>query len=290
MKTWVLFDISASAHRAKHSTGDLSFEGVSTGVAFGVLRDLQLVQERFDPYRVVLAFDAPGRRLRKEILPTYKSSRENKKTVVDRELDAIFYPQLDRLRDDLLPRLGYRNCVSVAGYEADDIIAQYAQKLPAGDDAVIVSSDQDLWQCLDSNVVCFNLGLNKITTSKSFYAEWGIDPCQWAHVKALAGCSTDDVPGIPGIGEKSAAGWFSGTLKVGSKKWDLINSCLSMLNQNLPLVKLPFAGLVLPEVKEDELTEGKRTEILEELGIRRRRKGGPPKAAAGEVSGVNRLF
>lgn len=268
MALWLLCDGNYLSHRAKHSTGDFSFEGLATGVAFGVIRDLDSLMERFQPDLVVLAFDSRGVRLRQQLLPTYKSGRKKRKTEEDLERDAIFYPQVDRLQDVLLPQLGYRNIIEVAGYEADDVIAGYSQLLPDGDEAVIVSADKDLYQCLDSNVDFYNPSSDKILTQVEFKATWGINPVQWADVKAWAGCDTDDVPGIEGIGEKTAASYLAGTLKAGKKR-TAIESNPDVWARNLPLVKLPFSGLRLPKVVADELSEQGRAEVLDVLGIKK---------------------
>lgn len=277
MNTWLLVDINYLAHRAKHSTGDMSHEGISTGVAFGVLRDLKDLAERFNPYRMVLALDYRGRKIRQDMLPSYKSSREAKKTEEDRERDVIFRQEVTRLWEDLLPRVGYRNLVEREGYEADDVLAGYAAKIPKGHDAIIVTGDEDLWQCLSPVVMWYSPGTGRLLDSQTFYQEWGVDPIQWAHVKALAGCKTDDVPGIPGIGEKSAAGWFNGKLKAGSKKWELISENIGIIQQNLSLVKLPLPGLRLPAPVPDSLSDDGWQSVLVELGIMKLRQSKNPK-------------
>lgn len=275
MKTVLLIDISPLAHKAKHTTGDLSHEGMLTGIAFGVLRDIEAASERFQSDRVVLAFDSRSEKFRNQILPSYKSSRALKKTDEDRERDSVFYPQLDRLRDQILPDLGYRNIVEADGFEADDIIAAYAQNTPDSHEAIIVSSDHDLYQCLRDNVLYFNPGTGRVVTKQSFFENWGINPEQWATVKALAGCTTDDVDGIAGIGEKSAACYLAGTLKQGGKKWTAICDNLWIIDKNLPLVKLPLPGytLTLPKICPDELSVERRLAVMEQLGFRSRIPG-----------------
>lgn len=272
MRTWLLVDAQYLCHRARYVVGHLSHRNVATGVAFGVIRDVENQIEFHGADRVVFAFDHPGPSLRKQILPTYKSSRRKDLTDEEKADLVVFYEQLNRLKTSLLPSIGYRNIVEVEGYEADDIIAQISRDLPVGDDAVIVSADKDLYQCVCSNVRFHNPTSKETVTPESFFKRWYIPPEQWSHVKALSGCSGDDVLGIRGIGEKSAAGWFSGSLAKG-KKWDLINDNIDVLARNLPLVKLPFPGLVLPELVDDELTESKKIAVQTELGIRVRRGG-----------------
>lgn len=266
----LLVDGNYLAWRAYHSTGMLRHNDIETGVAFGLLREVEAQIEFHGAQRVVLAFDHPSKGLRKGILPTYKSSRKsNRKDLDEEELEklAIFYEQVRRLKQELLPMVGYRNIVEVPGYEADDIIAGYAQKVDGTDEAVIISADGDLFQCLTPKVWFHNPTSKKTTTISSFVDKWGVLPEQWASVKAMAGCKTDDIPGIKGIGDKTAAQWFSGKLKEG-KKFKAILDNLDVYNNNLPLVRLPFPGLVLPDLVDDEITEASKLAVQVELGIR----------------------
>jgi 5'-3' exonuclease len=85
-------------------------------------------------------------------------------------------------------------------------------------------------------------------------------------VKSIAGCDTDDVKGVKGIGEKTAAKFLLGKLTKG-KKLDAINANLDLFKINSPLVKLPFPGTPSHELQNDECTEAKRREVYASLGI-----------------------
>lgn len=274
LNVWVLVDTTYLCHRARHTTGGdggLEYDGRPTGIAFGVLRTINDLMDTYSPHRMVLAFDHQDKGLREQILPTYKSSRASRKQELTEEERAerqSFYEQVNRLQNDILPKMGYNNVLSVSGYEADDIIAALAEKVPNADKGVIVSGDKDLYQCLQPHI-CMYHPITKVTvTSASFRKEYGIDPVQWAGVKALAGCSTDDVVGIRGVGDKTAARWFSGDLKVDSKKYKAISENLDVHNRNLPIVKLPFPGLKLPKIVADNVTEASKAAVERELGIR----------------------
>lgn len=262
----LLLDVNYLSWRAAHTTGSLTHDGLGTGVAFGVLRDIESQTQIHSATKLVLAFDSRVSK-RKEICPGYKGTRNEGLSEEELKAKELVYAQIERLRTQLLPLSGYRNVVTVEGYEADDVIAKYVQDISSKDKAIIVSADQDLWQCVGKNVSCFNPTKREFVTGDSFRAQFGIDPLQWAHVKALAGCGTDEVEGIKGIGEASAAGWFSGKLKSG-KKYDLISENLHFIEKNLPLVKLPFPGIEVPELVEDEVTEQSKLEVQVLLGIR----------------------
>lgn len=285
---WLLVDATYLARRAWHTTGQLSHAGRGTGVAFGFLREMEKQTGLHLPDRIVLAFDSPGPGLREGVFPDYKINRRRRRkeladdpVTADQERD--YYSQLNRLEQEILPAMGYRNIVSAAGYEADDIIAQAARDLDPNDWAVIVTSDEDMWQCLKCNVCWHNPMSGRTVTAVSFSEEWGINPDVWASVKAVAGCDTDDVPGIKGIGNKTAAKWFAGTLKPGLVSCHKISTGIETYTRNLPLVRLPFPGLVLPEFMPDDLTSQRHAAVFRELGFKqgRGRKREPEKVVDG---------
>lgn len=269
-REWLLVDTSNLAYRAFFTTGGLSYDGEPTGVSFGVLRELDALIDLHQPETVIFAFDSRGPGRRAEIDPNYKANRTNL-TDEERQQRATIHEEVDRLKSSILPSMGFKNIWGARGYEADDIIAQTAQRLPDDVRATIVSGDEDLWQCLSGRVRQYHPRQKQMVTAKTFRLQWGIDPIMWANVKALAGCKTDNVDGVDGVGEKTAAKWFAGTLKKESKAYTKISENLDIHNRNIPLVKLPLTGLELPPVRADECTEAKRMNVLMELGIRPRR-------------------
>lgn len=266
---WLLVDTNYIARRALYTTGGLQYGGVSTGVSFGVLRDIEGQIEYHGANRTILAFDSRNS-LRKKICPKYKANRDDK-TEEQKEQDLEFYVELRRLKEELLPIVGYRNIIEVDGYEADDIIAQVALVLPSSVDAVIISADHDLLQCISDHVRFHNPSTKKTVNLRSFFDEWGLLPEDWPMVKAIAGCGTDNVEGIRGVGEKTAAQFIAGKLKKG-KKYDSITCGYDVVARNLPLVGLPLGGLELPPILPDVLTEAGKIEAQQLLGIRAKRR------------------
>lgn len=256
------------AHRALHTTGGLSHEGQPTGVSFGLLRDLERLRELYAADRTVLAFDAPGS-LREKIYPGYKLARRSREfTPEETKIREDFYVELDRLKNSLLSEAGFRNVFFSQGYEADDVIAHVCQNLPPETDAVIVSTDKDLWQCLNERVVVYNPLTKKVITAESFQEKWGISPALWVNVKALAGCDSDSIEGIRGVGDLTAARYCAGTLKPESAVVAKIRAGREIYERNLPLVRLPYPGLELPPVMVDEVTLGRLSAVRARLGIR----------------------
>lgn len=272
MKTWLLIDSLYLAYKSHYSTGGLSFEGTATGVAFGFLRDIETQTNLHGATNFVFAFDYGGPGLRAEIDPKYKYSRYNKDlTDEELEIQKSFRGQVKRLRLEILPDMGYKNIFNIRGFEADDIIAQIANDLPISDEAIIITADEDLWQCLASNVRWHNPRSGDTITYRSFIRKWDIHPSMWSSVKAIAGCTTDDVKGIEGIGNKTAAKWYANKLNSKSKKYKAINDNIEVHNKNIDLVRLPFPGLELPNLREDEVTEQKKTAVEVKLGIKPKR-------------------
>lgn len=239
---------------------------------FGMLREIDALVDLYGASRCVMAFDSGGAGHRHAILPSYKGNRHKDETPEQEAAREDLYIQLTKLRSRIFPELGYRNVFKVKGFEADDIIAQCVQQLGADDEFVIATGDEDLWQCLEPRVSWYSPASRKVVTSAGFREEWGLDPSQWADVKALAGCGSDNVPGIAGIGPKKAAQWYRGELKQDSKTYKTILDNLGVYNTNIKLVRLPFPGLELPELVDDEVTESKKIKVQTELGIRPSRR------------------
>jgi DNA polymerase-1 len=273
MSVTLFIDGNFLGHRARHTTGGLQYEGMPTGVLFAFVRDLAMMTDLHQATRVVIAFDTAGS-LRKKANTHYKSSRVY--TEEQEEEMHRFFEEMKRLRKEILPELGYRNIWRERGYEADDLIAAGCAALEPPNEGVIVTADNDLWQCVRPNVRWWNPITKRTVTYESFLQEWGIEPWQWAIVKAIAGCKGDDVVGVSGVGEKTAAQWVRRDLNPDSVKYKAIESARELARSNMKLVRLPFEGLEVPSILEDEVTESKRRRVMEMLGIRPTRRSLPP--------------
>ena len=266
MNMWLIIDGNFLAYRAFYTVGHLTHMDESTGMAYGFLREVNLLKDRFDTDRVFFCFDYGGPGKRRELSDVYKN-KQKEYTEEETETHKNFRSQLKRFRTKILPALGYRNVFVQRGYEADDIIGALMDRFDP-EHTVIVSADKDLWQLMRENVCCYDPREKKITTAKSFYKEWGIPPEMWPHVLALAGCDTDNVIGVKGVGLKTAAKFFQGKLKLESQTYKRIKSDLKIHNDNLPLVRLPFPGTSTPRLREDELTKEKWDAVMDELGFK----------------------
>ena len=264
-QTWLVLDAHCLRHRAWHTTGQLA-----SGALYGFFRDIRDLRDLFDADKIVFAFDH-GYAYRLELLPTYKQSRREPKVPPTEEEIAArqeLSRQIGLLRDKYLPALGYRNVLHQRGYEADDMIAAACIHRPSLTDIVIVSSDGDLFQLLDESVSIYNPHQKKLLTQRWFVGKWGLDPVMWASVKAMAGCSSDDIPGIDGIGETYASRYFAGKLNKESKAHAKIQAGLDVYNRNIQLTRLPAPGVEVPQWREDDATERRWGEVTEQLGFK----------------------
>ncbi len=264
MNTWLVLDANYLCYRILYTMG----KDLVQGVVFGFLQDIVHLRDLHNTSRFVFCFDSKFSK-RLEEYPNYKRTR--RECLLDEECRRTredMRDQIQELRRELLPRLGFQNVLCQKGYEADDLIASVCQRSLADDGAIIVSSDHDLLQLLAGNIRLWNPHKGKTTTLQSFWKQWGIEPAQWPHVKAIAGCYTDDIEGVKGIGEITAARWVVGKLKGGSKANEKILAGMDIFKRNLPLVKLPYEGTNSFVLREDDVTHKKWNDIAEDLGMR----------------------
>lgn len=268
---WLVLDCSYLCHRAFHTTGDLSFNDIKTGVIFGFLREVSTLCGYHDTNNIVFCFDSKESR-RRDIYPPYKQVRRERYEKMD-ETEAAIWREMKRqvkyLRTNYLPDIGFKNIFVQKGLEADDLIAKFVThtiREPAS--AIIIASDHDLYQLLAPNVSMWNPNKKKLYTYHDFLIEFNIEPSQWADVKAYAGCSGDGVEGIAGVGEKTAIRYLLNELKPTSAAYKKIAGGRAIYERNLPLVKLPFDGTEDIIVHDDQVTQDKWRQTCEGLGMR----------------------
>ena len=188
----LLVDGNNMSYRALYAVS-LSHNRKDTSILFGVIKMLSSIVKLKGPTSVLVAFDSGSCIFRKRLLPQYKENRtENEKI----DWDAA-YEQMDELCNVTLPMHGIMT-VSQHGCEADDLMAQAARI--AQDDVVIVSTDADLLQCVTETVHVYNpYKLMTFTLENVPY-----EPADQILFKVLAGDSSDNIPGVPSIGPRTA--------------------------------------------------------------------------------------
>lgn len=189
-----LIDVSGYIFRAYHALPPMTApDGTPVNAVVGFCNMLFKLQQAMPPGRVIAVFDKARKTFRSEIYPSYKAHRPPAPN------DLI--PQFDLVRE-AVDAFGMAR-VEQEGFEADDILASYAASKYG--DVVIVSSDKDLYQLLDTGVRLYDPMKNKPIEAADVFEKFGVAADRVADVQALMGDSTDNVPGVPGIGAKTAA-------------------------------------------------------------------------------------
>jgi DNA polymerase I len=192
-----LVDGSGYIFRAFHALPPLSrADGVQVNAVLGFTNMLLKLLEDTDADHIAVIFDAGRTSFRNEIYAEYKANRP--------EAPPELIPQFPLVRE--ATRAANVACVEMQGFEADDIIATYADHaVKAGAEVTIVSSDKDLMQLVNDKVRMFDPIKNKPISFPEVQEKFGVTPDKVVDIQALAGDSTDNVPGVPGIGVKTAA-------------------------------------------------------------------------------------
>lgn len=240
----IIVDSNGLAYRALYSMGGLSHQNSSTGVIFGFLSELRNLAEKFNTNQFVFCWDSL-QNYRKLVDPEYKN-RAQDMSPEDRHAIRQAHEQFNTLREEILPTMGFRNIFMQTGYESDDIMAWLTYRLP--DHYIVATGDDDMLQILNAgdnmqSVKIYNLSKKKIITEEDFTKMYGIKPIQWSAVKAIGGCVSDNVKGIPGVGPESAIKYLNDVLKDGAIKNKITSEVGKIIAANcLELVHLPFMG------------------------------------------------
>lgn len=276
-KIWLILDMSNMAWRAfytfKGLTARMDKEN-ATGVVFGILRDIRALMDTHATTRIAFCFDE-GESLRKKIYPEYKKERHSKELTEQEKKEFIrFKNQLQLLKTTHLKRLGFKNVFFAEGFEGDDVVASVVSNLDKNDEGIIVSTDKDFYQLLQKDkVFIWNPVQKQMLTSESVKEESGIEAKEWIQVKALSGCKSDGIKGIPGIGEKTAIKYVKGEIPAGSRVGLMISENYSTFQRNIRLVRLPLhdkeTKIKTPKFicQEDQMSLKEWRDLTAELGM-----------------------
>lgn len=268
----LLIDGSAVCYMMKHALPSLSSKELPTSVIYGFLSQLVYYQKVYAADRIVFAFDSRNSK-RTEIFPAYKAKRKakNKKEYDDapdeeKQRLSIIRDQFKLLEEYVLPQLGFANMFSQDGYEGDDIIASVC-KSNKQHRIVIIANDADLFQLITSNHTMWHIKNREMITEEKVCQKYYIHPNRFAEMKSLAGCSGDEVPGIPGVGETKAIQYLCGDLKKSSVIYKKIMNSDKIIEFTKKLVVLPFEGVNTFSISKDNCTVDKFKSIFKEYGF-----------------------
>ncbi|MCF8039553.1 MAG: DNA polymerase I [Desulfohalobiaceae bacterium] len=192
-----LIDGTSFLYRAFYAYPDLTrSDGFPTNAMYIMFRILLKIIREEQPRYCCFFLDGKGPTFRTEIMESYKAQRLKMPEPLTRQIP----PLLEGVK-----RLGLPQTVGQDG-EADDYIASYATSFKSQRPVVILGSDKDLLQCLDEEVVIWDPGTRreKVVTLADFTKTEGLNPEQWPDFQALTGDKSDNIPGVPGIGPKTA--------------------------------------------------------------------------------------
>ncbi|MDH3491881.1 MAG: DNA polymerase I, partial [Gammaproteobacteria bacterium] len=201
MTDLVLIDGSSYLYRAFHALPALTnSQGEPTGALHGVLTMiLKLIREE-QPAHIAVVFDAPGKTFRDEIFPEYKATRPP----MPDELRAQVQPILDAVKAMGLPLL----CVD--GVEADDVIGTLCgQAAKKGLKVLVSTGDKDLAQLVNDQVTLVNTMDSSMLDRDGVKKKFDVYPEQIVDYLALVGDTSDNIPGVPKVGPKTAAKWLN---------------------------------------------------------------------------------
>lgn len=193
----LLVDASGFIFRAFHAIQILTRpDGTPVNAVYGFITMLMKLLEDMQPDHIAVIFDSARKTFRNDIAPSYKANRTDPP-------DELV-PQFELVRE--ATRAFNLDCIELNGFEADDLIATYTKEaLQAGADVTIVSSDKDLMQLVSDRVCMWDSIKNRKIGPEQVVEKFGVPPEKVVDVQSLAGDSTDNVPGVPGIGIKTAA-------------------------------------------------------------------------------------
>lgn len=283
--SFLLVDGMALLFRAFYATAVtgqfmINSKGIPTNGIHGFIKHLMTAVSEFKPTHLAVCWDMGSKTFRSELFSQYKANRS--------EAPVELIPQFDLVKEVVaafdIPNIG------LAGYEADDCIGTIANHLKETANVLILTGDQDILQLLDETVSVILLkkgfGNYLVHTPQTFLEEKGISPRQMIDLKALMGDTSDNYPGVKGIGEKTALKLlqeFKHVEEIVDNLDNLSKSTKTKIEQNLEMLHL---SRILAEIKCDVPV----TCTLEEARLQMDKEKVNGKFLELELRGLARLF
>jgi len=197
----LLVDGSNFLHRAYQALPPLSnAAGEPTGAVFGVVNMLHKLIQTYRPASMAVVFDAPGRTFRDDLFDEYKAHRPPLPDDLAAQIPPLY---------ELIEALGLPMILE-SGVEADDVIGTLARRAAAeGRDVVIATGDKDMAQLVDRHITLVDTMKDRTLDASGVKDRYGVTPVQIADYLALIGDKSDNIPGVAGVGDKTAARWLA---------------------------------------------------------------------------------
>lgn len=277
MKKLLIIDTFNLLHRAYHAIPSTFRDktGSPINAVYGVSSMLITMLEKLKPDYVIAALESKTPTFRVEDFTAYKAQRKPMEDDLATQISKVL---------EILDAFGIKQ-LQVNGYEADDIVATTATKFSKDVEIVIVSNDRDLWQLAGGNILIGlpgGKGEVEFIGDKETHARMGFDPAQIADYKGLRGDPSDNIPGVFGIGEKTATKLIQefGSVEeiyrnIDKVKPDSLREKLldcaetAMMSKKLAQLILDVpVDVKIEECKYTEFNHGKVKEILEKYNFK----------------------
>jgi len=282
LKKFIIIDGPAILHRAWHALPKLTDpQGKTINALYGFAMLLLKLIREFQPEYIVCAFDTHAPTFRHQLYKEYKATR----TPQPQE----FYEQIPRTKK-LLNTFNIKS-KEKGGFEADDFIAQFKETAPKNILKIIVSGDSDVFQLIDQKTLVYflkkGIGKTQLYDEKAVKKRFDLSPKQLVDYKALKGDPSDNIPGIPGIGDKTAIQLLKKFetleniyqhLKMPKNSWQIKASLGNLLLKHYPSVMLakklsilqknPHLSVNFKECSFDKLNIQKIKKHFEKLGFK----------------------
>ncbi|AEE26971.1 DNA polymerase I [Francisella hispaniensis] len=235
MKKIVLVDGSSYLFRAYHALPHLTnSQGEPTGAIIGVINMLKKLPTMYDTEYVAVVFDAKGKNFRHQLYPEYKAHRK--------DMDDELRVQIEPLHQ-IIKKMGFPVIIE-DGVEADDVIGTLAQNLQKQGYQIIISTgDKDMAQLVTDNIVLYDSMKNVTTDVAGVLKKYQISPQQIIDYLALMGDSSDNIPGIPKVGPKTAVKWLQDYQNIDgiiANQQQIKGKVGENLRNNIDLLKLSY--------------------------------------------------
>ncbi len=262
---FVLVDGSSYLYRAFHALPPLlNSQGQPTGAVYGVINMLRKLLQEYTPTYVAVIFDAKGKNFRHDLYPAYKEHRPS----MPDDLISQIEPLHRMIKAMGIPLL------SIEGVEADDVIATLVQQAKArGWHCLVSTGDKDLAQLVDGQVTLINTMNNVRMDEQGVLGKFGVKANQIIDYLTLIGDSVDNVPGVNGVGPKTAVKWLQqyGHLEgiiaeaenIKGKVGENLRAALAQLPLSRQLICLE-SGVILPQSIDDLKQQEQDLDILKQ--------------------------
>ena len=196
----ILVDGSSYLFRAFHALPPLTnSKGQPTGAVYGVINMLNKLVEEYKPEHIAVVFDAKGKTFRNDMYEDYKANRPPMPDDLRSQIEPLY---------ELVEALGYPMII-VPGVEADDVIGTYARQATEQKiDTLISTGDKDLAQLVNEHVTLINTMNNVVLDEAGVMEKFEVPPAAIVDYLALMGDTSDNIPGVPKVGPKTAAKWL----------------------------------------------------------------------------------